>query len=197
MEMMAIHGAVERLNQSSDTMVALSKTLESQPKDEADFLKLESIVAQRTLIEAALKNSTIAAILIYDQMMFELPLLVGHSEDYLVLVKAQARYRAESNKACAALKKTAPINQPPPAHSEAPEPRTPEERQQNVNKRFEELMAKSSPPAVASAAAPKTDENADGMSAEASVVAVPIIVEATPIGQQSSWINDRSERSSR
>ena len=178
MEMMDIRAAIQRLNQSSDSMVAMGKTLESQPKGETDFLKRESIAAQRALIETALKTSAIAAILIYDQMMLELPLLMGHSEDFLALVKAQARYRAESSKACSVLKKTAPVNQSAPADSQAPESGTPEDRQQRINKRFEELMAKSSPPAVESAAAPKADENADGMSSEAPASASPIIVEA-------------------
>jgi hypothetical protein len=178
MEMMDIQAAIQRLNRSSDSMVALSKILKSQPKGETDFLERESIVAQRALIETALNTSTIAAILIYDQMMFELPLLMGHSEDYLALVGAQARYRAESSKACSVLKKTAPANQPTPADSQAPESGTPEDRQQKINNRFEELMAKSSPPAVEPAAAPKADENADGMSSEAPAGASSIIVEA-------------------
>ena len=178
MEMMDIQAAIQPLNQSSDSMVAMGKILESQPKGETDFLKQESRVAQRILIETELKTSTIAAILIYDQMMLELPLLMGHSEDFLALVGAQARYRAESSKACSVLKKTAPVNQPGPADSQAPEPGTPEDRQQRINERFEELMAKSSPPAVEPAAAPKADVNAGGMSSEAPAGASSIIVEA-------------------
>lgn len=178
METMDIQAAIQRLNQSSDAMAAMGKILESQPKGETDFLKRESIVARRALIETALNTSTIAAILIYDQMMFELPLLMGHSEDFLTLVKAQARYRAESSKACSILQKTAPVNQPAPADSQAPEPETLEDRQERINKRFEELMAKTSP-IVASTAVPAstTDDNAGDMPNEAPADATPIIVE--------------------
>jgi hypothetical protein len=177
MEMMDIQAAIQRLNQSSDSMVAMGKILESH-KGETDFLKRESLVAQRASIETAMNTSTIAAILIYDQMMLELPLLMGHSEDFLDLVRAQARYRAETSKACSVLNKTAPVNQPAPADSQAPESGTPEDSQQRINRRFEELMAKSSPPAVEPAAAPKADENAGGMSSEAPAGVSSIIVEA-------------------
>lgn len=178
MEMMEIRAAIQWLNESSDLMVTVSKTLESFPKAESGFLKQESIGAQRAMFETALNTSTIAAILIHDQMIFELPLLMGHSEDFLALVKAQARYRAENNKACSILKKTAPVNPPAAADAEALEPGTPEDRQQSINKRFEELMAKSAPPAVESTAAPEADENANGMSSDAPAATSPIIVEA-------------------
>src|ERR1700694_4832990 len=141
MEMMDIRAAIRWLNESSDLMTVIVKSLESQPKRETDSLKRELIAAQRAAIEAMLNNSIIAAILIGDQVILELPLLMGHSEDYLALVKAQGRYREESNKACSVLKNTAPVNQTAPAVPRAPEPRTPVDRK----KRMEELMAKSSP----------------------------------------------------
>jgi hypothetical protein len=128
MEMMDIRAAIRWLNESSDSMIVMGKTLESQPKGETDFLKRELIAAQRTAIEAALNTSLVAAILIGEQVILELPLLMGHSEDYLALVKAQARYREESDKACAVLKNTAPVNQTAPAAPDASELGTPMDR---------------------------------------------------------------------
>jgi hypothetical protein len=135
MEMMDIRAAIRWLNESCDLMTVIVKSLESQPKGETDALKQELIAAQRAAIEATLNNSIIAAILIGEQVILELPLLMGHSEDYLALVKAQGRYREESNKACAVLKNTAPVNQTAPAAPHALEPRTPADR-------MKELMAK-------------------------------------------------------
>src|SRR5258705_11666330 len=128
MEMMDIRAAIRWLNESSDSMIVMGKTLESQPKGETDPLKRELIAAQRAAIEAALNNSIIAAILIGDQVLLELSLLMGHSEDYLALVKAQGRYREESNKACSVLKKTAPVNQTAPAAPDALELGSPADR---------------------------------------------------------------------
>jgi hypothetical protein len=93
MEMMDIRAAIRWLNESSDLMMVIGKSLESQPKGETDFLKRELIAAHRASIEAALNTSLVAAILISDQMILELPLLMGHAEDYSALAKAQARYR--------------------------------------------------------------------------------------------------------
>ena len=64
MEMMDIRAAIQWLNESSDLMVVMSKSLESQPKGESDFLKRELITAQRAFIETALKTSLVAAIAI-------------------------------------------------------------------------------------------------------------------------------------
>jgi hypothetical protein len=174
MEMMDIRAAIQWLNESSDLMVVMSKSLESQPKGESDFLKRELITVQRAFIETALKTSLVAAIAISDQMILEQPLLVGHSEDYSALVKAQARYREESNKACSVLKKTAPVNQTAPADAQAPESSTPVDRQKRIEKRFEELRAKSSPPAV-NPAIPAS--KADGIPSETPADAAHIIIE--------------------
>ena len=95
-------------------MTVIVKSLESLPKGETDSLKREVIAAQRAAIEAALNNSIISARLIGEQVLLELSLLMGHSEDYLALVKAQSRYREESNKACFVLTNTAPLNPTPP-----------------------------------------------------------------------------------
>ena len=174
MEMMDIRAAIRWLNESSDLMTVIVKSLESQPKGETDSLKRELIAAQRAAIEAMLNNSIIAAILIGDQVILELPLLMGHSEDYLALVKAQSRYREESNKACSVLKNTAPVNQTAPAVPRAPEPRTPVDRK----KRMEELMAKSSPIAASPAVKASTAEDStSSMPREAPVDAAHIIVE--------------------
>jgi hypothetical protein len=110
MEMMDIRAAIRWLNESSDLMTVIVKSLESQPKGETDTLKQELIAAHRAAIEATLNNSIIAAILIGDQVLLELSLLMGHSEDYLALVKAQSRYREECDKACSVLTNTAPVN---------------------------------------------------------------------------------------
>src|SRR5882757_2192107 len=109
MEMMDIRAAIRWLNESSDGMMVIGKSLESQPKGESDPLKRELIAAQRAAVEAFLNTSLVSARLIGEQVLLELPLLMGHSEDYLALVKAQGRYREESNKACAVLKKIAPV----------------------------------------------------------------------------------------
>jgi hypothetical protein len=180
MEMMDIRAAIRWLNESSDLMVVIGETLESQPKGETDFLKRESIAAQRALIETALTASMVAAIAISDQMILELPLLMGHDEDFSALVKAQTRYRAESDKACSVLKKTGLVNETASAAPQSPEPGTPVDRQKRINKRFEELMAKSSPIAVDSdVSAPKADDSASGIPSEAPADAANIIVEGT------------------
>jgi hypothetical protein len=169
--MMDIRAAIRWLNESSDGMMVMGKSLESQPKGETDFLKQELIAAQRASIEAALNSSMITAILISEQMILELPLLMGHAEDYLALAKAQARYREESNKACSVLKNTAPLNQTAPAAPHALEPRTPADR-------MKELMAKSSPIAASTAVtASAADDSASSMPGEAPVDAAHIIVE--------------------
>jgi len=174
MEMMDIRAAIRWLNESCDLMTVIVKSLESQPKGETDTLKQELIAAQRALIEALLNGSLVSAILISEQMILELPLLMGHSEDYLTLVKAQARYREESNKACSVLEKTAPVNQTATAAPQAQEPRTPVDRM----KRIEELMAKSSPIAASTAVTASTaDDSASTMPSEAPVGAAHIIVE--------------------
>jgi cellobiose-specific phosphotransferase system component IIA len=174
MEMMDIRAAIRWLNESSDLMTMIVKSLESQPKGEMEFLKRELVAAQRVLIEAALNNSVIVAKLLSDQVILELPLLMGHAEDYLTLVKAQTRYREESNKACAVLKKIAAVNPTAPAASQAPKLRTPED----LKKRMEELMAKSSPIAANPAVTTSTaDDSASSMPSEAPVDAAHIIVD--------------------
>ena len=171
MEMMDIRAAIRWLNESCDLMTVIVKSLESQPKGETDTLKQELIAAQRAAIEATLNKSIVAAILIGEQVILELPLLMGHSEDYLALVKAQGRYREESNKACAVLKNTAPVNQTATAAPQALEPRTPADR-------MKELMAKSSPIAAGTAVtASTTDDSASSMPSEAPVGAAHIVVE--------------------
>jgi hypothetical protein len=152
MEMMDIRAAIRWLNESCDLMTVIVKSLESQPKGETDFLKQESIAAQRAAIEALLNTSLVSARLIGKQVLLELPLLMGHSEDYLALVKAQGRYREESNKACAVLENTAPVNQTAPAAADALEPGTPADR-------MKELMAKSSPIAASPAVTASTTED--------------------------------------
>ncbi len=174
MEMMDIRAAIRWLNESSDLMTVIVKSLESQPKGETDTLKRELIAVQRAAIEAALNSSMVTAILISEQMILELPLLMGHSEDCLGLVKAQGRYREESNKACAVLKKIAPVIPTDPAASQAPEPRTPVDRK----KRIEELMAKISPSAASTAVtASTTEDSTSSMPSEVPVDAAHIVVE--------------------
>jgi hypothetical protein len=46
MEMMDIRAAIRWLNESSDLMTVIIKSLESQPKGETDTLKRELIAAQ-------------------------------------------------------------------------------------------------------------------------------------------------------
>jgi hypothetical protein len=111
MEMMDTRAAIRWLNESSDLMTVIVKNLESQPKGEPDTLKRELISAQRATVETLLNSSMVTAILISEQMILELRLLMGHSEDCLALVKARARFQEESNKACAVLENTAPVNQ--------------------------------------------------------------------------------------
>jgi hypothetical protein len=161
MEMMDIRAAIRWLNESSDSMTVIVKSLESQPKGETDTLKRELIAAQRAAIEAALNTSLVSARLIGEQVLLELSLLMGHSEDYLALVKAQGRYREESNKACSVLTNTAPVNQTAPAAPHAPDPRSLEDR-------VKELMAKSSPIAAGTAVS-TADDNASSMPSEAPV----------------------------
>ena len=171
MEMMDIRAAIRWLNESSDFMIVMGKTLESQPMGETDSLKRELIAAQRAAIAAALNNSIIAAILIGDQVLLELSLLMGHSEDYVALVKAQGRYREESDKACSVLTNTAPVNQTARAAPNALEPRTPADR-------MKELMAKSSPITASTAVTTSTAEDStSSMPSEAPVDAARIIVE--------------------
>ena len=171
MEMMDIRAAIRWLNESSDLMTVIVKSLESQRKGQTDTLKRELIAAQRAAVEALLNSSMVTAILISKQMILELPLLMGHSEDHLALVKAQGRYREESNKACAVLEKTAPVNQTATAAPDALEPGTPVDR-------MKEPMAKSSPIAASTAVAASTaDDSASGMPSEAAVDAAHIIVE--------------------
>jgi hypothetical protein len=128
MEMMDTRAAIRWLNESSDLMTVIVKNLESQPKGEPDTLKRELISAQRATVETLLNSSMVTAILISEQMILELPLLMGHSEDHLALVKAQGRYREESDKACAVLKNTAPVNQTAPVAPDALELGTPADR---------------------------------------------------------------------
>jgi hypothetical protein len=84
-------------------------------------------------------------------------------------------YREESTKACALLKKIAAVNPTAPAASQAPGPRTP----QDLKKRMEELMAKSSPiaadPAVTTSTADDnttTTTTSDGVPADAAHILV-------------------------
>jgi hypothetical protein len=171
MEMMDIRAAIRWLNESSDLMTVIGKSLESQPKGETDTLKRELIAAHRAAIEATLNNSIIAAILIGDQVLLELSLLMGHSEDYLALVKAQSRYREESDKACSVLTNTAPVNQTAPAAPRALEP-------SSLADRVKELMAKSSPIAAGTAVtASKAEDSTSSMPSEAPVDAAHFVVE--------------------
>ena len=174
MEMMDIRAAIRWLTESCDLMTVIVKSLESQPKGETDFLKQELIAAQRALIEALLNGSLVSAILISEQMILELPLLMGHSEDYLALVKAQGRYREESNKACSVLESTAPVNPTARATPHALEPRT----AADLQKRIDELIAKSSPtPASPAVTASTAEDSTSSMPREAPVDAAHIIVE--------------------
>ena len=173
MEMMDIRAAIRWLNESSDGMMVMGKSLESRPKGETDFLKQELIAAHRASIEAALNSSMVTAILISEQMILELSLLMGHSEDFLALVKAQARYREESNKACSVLKNTAPVNQTAPFAPHAREPRT----AADLQKRIDELMAKGSPIAASTAVSTSTAvDSASSTPGEAQVDAAHIVV---------------------
>lgn len=177
MEIMDIQTAIRWLNESSDSMVVFRKSLELVPKDELDFLKRELTSAKRGLIETALHASMIGAIRISDQMLLELPLLMGHGEDYLALVKAQRRYQAESGEACSVLHKTAPANQTASADPRTAEPGAPVDRQERIKKRFEELMAKSSPPAASTAvAASKSNDSAGEMPSLAPADAAPVLI---------------------
>ncbi len=169
MEMMDIRAAIRWLNESSDLMMVIGKILESQPKGETDFLKRELIATQRTAIETALNASLVGAILISEQLILELPLLMGHAEDYSALAQAHARYREESNKACSVLESTATVNPTAPATPHALEPR---------KKRIDELMAKSSPIAASTAVTASTaDDSASSTPGEAPVDAAHNIVE--------------------
>src|SRR5258708_21324669 len=173
MEMMDIRAAIRWLNESSDLMMVIGKILESQPKGETDFLKRELIATQRTAIETALNASLVGAILISEQLILELPLLMGHAEDYSALAQAHARYREESNKACSVLESTATVNPTAPATPHALEPRT----AADLQKRIGELMAKSSPIAASTAVSTSTaDDNASSMPSEAPVDAAHNIV---------------------
>jgi hypothetical protein len=80
MEMMDIRAAIRWLNESSDGMMVFGKSLESQPKGESDPLKRELIAAQRAAVEAFLNTSLVSARLIGEQVLLELPLLMGHSD---------------------------------------------------------------------------------------------------------------------
>jgi hypothetical protein len=171
MEMMDIRAAIRWLNESSDLMTVIIKSAESQPKGKSDPLKPELIALQRAAIEAAFNSSMAMAARIDEQIILELPLLTGHTEDFLALVEAQTRYREESNKAYSVLMKTAPVNQTAPAAPHTLEPRTPAER-------MNELMAKSSPIAASTAVTTSTAEDStSSMPSEAPVDAVHIIVE--------------------
>ena len=166
MEMMDIRAAIRWLNESSDLMMVIGKILESQPKGETDFLKRELIATQRTAIETALNASLVGAILISEQLILELPLLMGHADDYSALAKAQARYREESNKACSVLESTAPVNPTARATPHALEPRT----AADLQKRIDELMAKSSPtPASTTVSTSTAEDSATSMPSEAPV----------------------------
>jgi len=171
MEMMDIRAAIRWLNESSDSMIVIGKSLESQPKGESDSLKRELIAAHHAAIEAVLNSSTVIAILIHEQTVLELPLLMGYTEDFLALFKAQTRYREESHKVCSVLKNAAPVDQTAPAAPHAVEPRTPADR-------MKELMANGSPIAASAAAATSTTEDGtSSMLSEAPVGAPHIIVE--------------------
>jgi hypothetical protein len=174
MEMIDIRAAIRWFNESSDLMKVIGKSLASQPKGETDSLKRELIAAHHALIETALNASLVAAILINEQVTLELPLLMGHAEDYSALAKAQAHYREESNKACSVLESTAPVNLTARATPHALEPRT----AADLQKRIDELIAKSSPIAASTAVTASTaDDSASSTPGEAPVDAAHIIVE--------------------
>jgi hypothetical protein len=176
MEMMDIRAAIQWLNESCDLMTVIVKSLESQPKGETDTLKRELIAAQRAAIEATLNSSMVTAILISEQMILELPLLMGHAEDYSALAKAHARYQEESNKACSVLESTAPVNPTARATPHALEPRT----AADLQKRIDELIAKSSPtPASTSFSASTAEDSTSSMPSEAPVDAAHFVVEGT------------------
>src|SRR5260370_13032388 len=101
---------------------------------------------------------------------------MGHSEDYLALVRAQGRYREESNKACSVLESTAPVNPTARAAPHALEPRT----AADLQKRIDELMAKSSPtPASTAFSASTAVDTASSSPREAPLAAPPLIVDFT------------------
>src|SRR5258706_13769492 len=105
-------------------------------------------------------------------MMWNLRLLMGHAEDYSALAKAHARYREESNKACSVLESTAPVNPTARATPHALEPRT----AADLQKRIDELMAKSSPIAASTAVtAPKAEDSTRSIPSKALVDAAHII----------------------
>ena len=174
MEMMDIRAAIRWLNESCDLMTVIVKSLESQPRGETDFLKQELIATQRALIEAPLNSSMVTGILISEQMILELPLLMGHAEDYSALAKAHARYQEESSKACSVLESTAPVNPTARATPRALEPRT----AADLQKRIDELMAKSSPIAASTAVTTSTaEDSASSSPGEAPVDAAHFVAE--------------------
>jgi hypothetical protein len=109
MEMMDIPAAIGWYKDSAELMKVLGKTLEPQPEGECDG---ELIAAQRKLVEASLKASTLASIAIGDQMLLELPLLMGQFQDLLALNEAQNLYGAEKKNTRRILAKTAPPETP-------------------------------------------------------------------------------------
>jgi hypothetical protein len=131
MEMMDIPAAIGWLNDSAELMVVLGQALEPQPEGECDPLDRELIAAKRKLVEALLNNYDPAAKVITDQMLLEMPLLMGRAQDLAALQKAQALYGVERDKTRRIFKETAP-------------PETPKSAPNDVEAEISEGNAKSS-----------------------------------------------------
>ena len=128
MEMMDIPAAIGWYKDSAELMKVLGKTLEPQPEGECDG---ELIAAQRKFVQSLMRSTTIASILITDQMFLELPLLMGQFQDLVALNQAQNFYEAERKNTRRILEKTAP-------------PETPESGPNGVEAEISEGNAKSS-----------------------------------------------------
>jgi hypothetical protein len=70
MEMMDIPAAIGWFKDSAELMKILGKALEPQPEGECDG---ELIAAKRKLVESLMRSTTIASILITDQMFLDCP----------------------------------------------------------------------------------------------------------------------------
>ena len=128
MEMMDMPAAIGWYKDSAELMKVLGKALEPQPEGECDG---ELIAAKRKLVQSLMRSTTIASILITDQMFLELPLLMGHTEDLAALHEALNLHGAEMDNTKRILKKTAP-------------PETPESAPNGVEAEISEGNAKSS-----------------------------------------------------
>jgi hypothetical protein len=130
MEMMDIPAAIGWYKDSAELIKVLGKALEPQPEGECHPLNRELIAAKRKLVESLMRSTTIASILITDQMFLELPLLMGH-QDFAALHEALNLHGAEMDNTRRILEKTAP-------------PETPESAPNGVEAEISEGNAKSS-----------------------------------------------------